>query len=108
MKQIKVYEITTYANPLLAVIALTVGFAANDTAVIVQSARYPPGPGMTGFTEIGGSPNLANHASILCSEIGTVPLYCHPSPPNPVPAGAAATVLSSIQNAEQNLNEPIQ
>jgi hypothetical protein len=78
---------------------------ANDAGVTVQSARYNP-PGIMGFNEIVTGPHLANHATILCSEVGAVPMYCYPSS-SPMPAGAASDVLISIRLAELTLLETL-
>jgi pimeloyl-ACP methyl ester carboxylesterase len=78
---------------------------ANDTAVTVQSARYNPfGLGFNEIAPGAGSagPHLANHSTVLCSEIGAVPAYCVPSS-YPTPQGAAVDVLNAIKFAELNL-----
>jgi len=78
-------------------------FKDNDLGVSIESARYPPpSPGTTGFTEINGTPFLANHASILCPQSGVQPLFCVGTP------SAVVDVLTNIRRAEAMLNVQIQ
>jgi hypothetical protein len=79
------------------------GFFDNDTVLSVLSARYPPpSPAATGFTEINGTPYLANHASILCPQAGLQPAFCVGI------RGTIVDVLTNIRQAEKNLNVQVQ
>jgi hypothetical protein len=70
-------------------------FLDNDTAVSIDSARYPEG-----FQEINSY--LANHASILCPVAGQVPVFCAPI------TSPISDVLMRIRIAELLIHEEIQ